>query len=72
MLMLLAAALTASAQSLPVSGVAVARGQATIRIVSAVRLRVGAERSEDGHAVERSTIQAEDGRRQPAMLVQFQ
>lgn len=71
MLMLLAAAATAI-QSQPGKPVATARAQATINIVSLVKLRVGATSSEDGRPVQRSTVLAQDGTRQPAMLVQFE
>lgn len=71
MTMVFVAALAAAQpQAPPVA--ATARARATIRILSGVRLRVGAERSEEGHAVERSTMRNADGSRQPAMLVQFE
>lgn len=69
--MLIAAAATA-AQVQPGYAVATARPQATITIVSAVKLRVGASSSEEGRPVQRSTVLSQDGKRQPAMLVQFE
>lgn len=71
MLLIFAAAVTA-VQVQPGHQGVTANARATIRIVSATRLRMGASSSEEGKPVERSTIQAADGTRQPAMLVQFQ
>jgi hypothetical protein len=50
----------------------VAYARATVRIVSAVKLRVGAVRSEEGHLVLLKTIRGDDGARRAARLVEFE
>jgi len=73
MLMVVAAALAASASSgPPAQGAVSVQARATIRIVSATRLRVGSERSEEGLPVRLASIRGEDGGRQPARLVEFE
>lgn len=71
-MLLLAIALAASeASPAPVNQVS-ATARATIRILSAVQLRVGAETSEDGRPVREASIRGEDGKPQPAKLVEFE
>lgn len=71
MLMLLAAIAAAAAEPAPPAGVTV-RAQATIRIISATRLRVGANRSEEGEPVRATVIRDVDGKTLPARLVEFE
>lgn len=70
MLMLVAAIAAAAAE--PAAPRAVAQARASIRILSAVRLRVGAEQSDDGRPVRSSMIREIDGSRVPAKLVEFE
>jgi len=70
MLVLLAATAAAAAQPAPVA--AVARAQVSIRVLNSVRLRVGADTSEDGRPVRSAMIRDTDGSRLPAKLVEFE
>jgi hypothetical protein len=73
MLLFAVTALAASAASNPDNtGAAAAHARATIRIVSAVRLRVGSNSSEEGLPVRSATIRGEDGSAQAARLVEFE
>jgi hypothetical protein len=51
---------------------ATSQAQAMIRVVTSVKLRVGAEQSEQGHPLRSVTIPADDGQRVPAKLVEFE
>ena len=70
MIMMMAAIAAASANPAGTGRFSV-QAQATVRIVSSVRLRVGAERSEDGRPVRNATIRS-DGGRLAAKLVEFE
>jgi hypothetical protein len=49
-----------------------AQASATVRILPAVRLRVGADRAESGELLKATTIPAANGSRIPAKLVEFE
>jgi hypothetical protein len=73
MILLIAAATAALAPAQPaLRAVPASQARATVRIVSAVRLRAGATQTEDGRLVKQATIRGEGGSRQPAMLVEFE
>ena len=49
-----------------------AQARASVRIVAAARVRLGAAPQPDGHAVRPARITVEDGTRRDARLVEFQ
>jgi hypothetical protein len=70
----LALALMAAANppSPPPRMVVRAQARASVRIVAAARVRLGAAPQPDGHAVRPARITVEDGTRRDARLVEFQ
>jgi hypothetical protein len=72
MLLLALTALAAAPTSPPMFARATSQAQAMIRVVTSVKLRVGAEQSEQGHPLRSVTIPADDGQRVPAKLVEFE
>ncbi|QIK78718.1 hypothetical protein G7077_07235 [Sphingomonas piscis] len=72
MLLALTAATAAAPAQTPSSARARVQATATIRIVQAVRFRVGADRSMEGAAVRDGSVRDSDGRRQPAKLVELE
>jgi len=73
MLLLVAAAIAASAQQSPANGPVAPRVQAraTIRILAGATVRFG-ETRDQGDAIERTTIVHVEGSREPAKLMEFQ
>lgn len=71
-MILLAAAAFATADRPAGPLIATAQARVSIRIISGTSLRVGANRSEEGHPVQRSTMRDRDGTRLAAMLVEFE
>lgn len=67
-----AALLSSSAAPQAMQSTSSAQARATIRIVASTRLRVGAERSEDGRPLRLITIRGEDGSLVPAKVVEFE
>jgi hypothetical protein len=73
MLLFVVTALAASAASPPAqTGTVTSQARATIRIVSAVRLRVGADSSEDGIPVRSASLRTDDGSAVAARLVELE
>ena len=64
----LAAALPPPAFSSRVS----ASAQATVRILSAAKIRLGSDVQPEGYKLSASSVRLEDGSRRPAKLVEFQ
>jgi hypothetical protein len=68
-----AAAIAVSASAPPVEGIKYSvQGRVTIRIVNSVRLRVGAERSEEGRPLRMISLRGESGSLVPAKVVEFE
>lgn len=72
MLFALAAALVSSSPAPPAMQTASARARATVRIVTATRLRVGATSSEEGRPLRLISIRGEGGTQVPAKVVEFE
>jgi len=51
---------------------AVAPAQATVRILSGAKIRLGAERQPEGYRMKPAVVTVEDGSRRSAQLVEFQ
>ena len=51
---------------------AVAAAQATVRILSGAKIRLGAEVQPDGYRMKPAMVTVEDGSRRSAQLVEFQ
>lgn len=72
MFLVFAAAVASSASATHTGVRSVATGQAVVRILESVRLRVGSDRAESGQPVRSMLIRGEDGSRVPARLVEFE
>ena len=69
---LLAAIALATAQTPPAAPSATAQATATIRIVTAVRLKLDAAVNPGAPSARNAVLQLGDGTRQPAKLIEFQ
>jgi len=70
MLLLAATVLVVSPPSRPAA--AVAQATATIRVISAVRLKLDGSPNADGPAARPTVLRFADGSHQPAKLIEFQ
>lgn len=73
-LLWLAAAVSSGTPSAPVHEPtkAVAPAQATVRILSGAKVSLSGSHQPEGYKVTAAQVTLEDGRRQPAQLVEFQ
>jgi len=65
-------AVAPAASATPLSSRASASAQASVRILSAAKVRLGSDTQPEGYKVTAGQIRLEDGSRHPAKLVEFQ